>query len=71
MTKRKATLDTISCPGIREAREKAGMSQERLAELAHSCQQHVSDLERGVKSPTIQMLRRLADALGVSVKRLL
>ncbi len=71
MTKRKTTLDTIRCLRIREVREKAGMSQERLAELANSCQQHISNMERGVSSPTVRMLGRLADALGVSAKRLL
>jgi transcriptional regulator with XRE-family HTH domain len=50
---------------IRRAREAAGLTQEKLAELARIHRTYVSLLEREKKSPTVAMLFRLCSVLGV------
>lgn len=49
---------------IREARERHGLSQQRLARRCATSQRHVSRIERGEVSPTIKMLERLLHAMG-------
>ena len=51
-------------------RKKANMTQEALALEAELSQKHISEIERGVKTPTITTLERLAEALGISVAHL-
>ena len=41
-------------------------TQERFAEVSGYTQQYVSDLERGLRNPTLVTLYLLANALGVS-----
>jgi transcriptional regulator with XRE-family HTH domain len=55
---------------IAELRGKAGLSQEELAHRASIHRTHVSQIERGLKSPTLKTLQRLAKALGVSMTKL-
>jgi transcriptional regulator with XRE-family HTH domain len=43
-----------------------GFTQERFAEVSGVTQQYVSDLERGLRNPTVVTLYNLAIALGVS-----
>jgi transcriptional regulator with XRE-family HTH domain len=47
-------------------REAAGLTQEELAERSGHSQQYISDLERGLRNPTVVTLYELAMALGVS-----
>jgi transcriptional regulator with XRE-family HTH domain len=51
---------------IRESREKAGMSQEALAERLRVSRQAVSKWEMGASSPTPENLKALSEALGVT-----
>jgi transcriptional regulator with XRE-family HTH domain len=51
---------------LREAREKAGLSQEQLAFRAGVDRTYVSQLENDKKSPTIQTLFRLCGAMKAS-----
>jgi len=53
---------------IRDAREKAGMTQQQLAEKAGLPQSHISRLEKGQHSPAAKTLEKLSHALGVSKK---
>jgi transcriptional regulator with XRE-family HTH domain len=46
-------------------RDRAGLTQEALAERAGFSQQFISDLERGKCNPTVVTLYELATALGV------
>jgi len=48
---------------IREARERAGLTQARLAELLGVQQSHVSRWETGAVQPRAAMLERVLDAL--------
>jgi transcriptional regulator with XRE-family HTH domain len=51
---------------LRKAREAAGLTQEELSSKARVDRSYISQLERGLKSPTLDMLLRLCKALGVS-----
>lgn len=50
---------------LRKLRQAKGLSQEELAHLADIDRTYVSSLERAVYSPSIEVLDRLARALGV------
>ncbi len=56
---------------LRKARERAGLTQEDLAFKARIHRTYVSLLERDRKSPTLAVLFRICDALGVSASRLI
>lgn len=45
-------------------RKEAGLSQEKLAEKAGVHRTYISQLERGIKSPTIPILFKLAQGLN-------
>ncbi|WP_245296900.1 MULTISPECIES: helix-turn-helix transcriptional regulator [Rhodomicrobium] len=47
-------------------RREKGFTQERFAELSGFTQQYLSDLERGLRNPTIVTIYEIAIALGVS-----
>jgi transcriptional regulator with XRE-family HTH domain len=51
---------------LRECRQKAGISQETLADSADIDRTYVSLLERGLRQPTLETLFSLAQALSVS-----
>lgn len=50
---------------IREARIRAGLTQEQLAELAGMDRQSINRIEQGHQAALIDNLIRIADALGV------
>lgn len=56
---------------LRKLREKAGLSQEQLAEQAGVHRTYVSLLERNKKSPTLEVLFRLCRALHVPAAKLI
>jgi len=56
---------------IRRHRTLAGFSQEELAARSELHRTYISFLERGVKNPTVDVLSRLGDALGVRGSELL
>jgi transcriptional regulator with XRE-family HTH domain len=51
---------------LRQAREQAGLTQEELSFRAGLSRPYISQLERNLKSPTVETLFLLCDALGVS-----
>ncbi|MGJ5819946.1 helix-turn-helix domain-containing protein [Paludibaculum fermentans] len=55
---------------LREVRTAKGLSQEGLADEAGVDRTYVSLMERGIKSPTLRMLIRLAAILGVTAGEL-
>lgn len=55
---------------IASLRSKAALSQEALAERADVHRTYISQLERGIKSPTFDTLRRIAAALNVKASDL-
>ena len=52
---------------VRELRESQGWSQEDFGHRAELDRTYVSGIERGVRNPTLDVIHRLADALGVEV----
>ena len=56
---------------LRRARRAADMTQEQLAVTAKVDRGYISDLENDKQSPTVAMLFRLCDALGVRASELL
>ena len=56
---------------VRTRREQLGLSQESLAFRAGLHRNYISDIELGLKSPTLRVIVRLAEALGVTVSTLI
>ena len=56
---------------IRQAREAAGLTQERFAELIGVSPQNVSCVERGLAGVSLTVLRRMCEILRVSSDALL
>ncbi len=56
---------------VRRIRERKGWSQEKLAEMAELDRTYVSGIERGIRNPTVGVIQRIADALGVPAAELL
>jgi len=50
---------------VRELREKRGISQQHLSELAGLNRNYVSDVERGRRNPCLGNIVKLAEALDV------
>lgn len=55
---------------VRAERERQGVSQERLSDLADLDRTYVSGLERGLRNPTLGSMEKLAHALNVKVSKL-
>lgn len=56
---------------IKEARRKAGLTQEQLAEKVDISLTYVSEIERGLKLPSISVFIKLIEVLNVSADYLL
>lgn len=56
---------------IAERRRNAGLSQEALAFRCKLHPTYISQLERGLKSPTVRALRAIAEAVGSAASELL
>jgi len=51
---------------IAEEREKAGITQKEFAQLLHTTQSVISRIESGKQNISLDMLQKIADALGKS-----
>ncbi len=56
---------------LKRFREAAGMSQEALAFECDLHRTYISEVERGIRNPTVDVLRKLAEPLGVQPWQLL
>ncbi len=56
---------------VKTKRQQLGLSQEALAFDAKSNRTYISDVERGTRNPSIEVVERIAKALGVSMGELL
>lgn len=55
---------------LQNARRKVGLSQEELAHTAKVHQTYLSGLERGKRNPSVAVLQRIAEALGLDIDHL-
>lgn len=55
---------------VRRLRVLRGLSQEGLADLAGIHRTYIGGIERGERNPTLTMIHRLAEAIGVSPTKL-
>jgi transcriptional regulator with XRE-family HTH domain len=56
---------------LRQVRQKKGISQEKLAELAGLHRTYVSSVERGERNISLLNIEKLAQALGVRMSDLM
>lgn len=56
---------------VREYRLKANLSQDKLAELSGCCGSFIGKIENGKSLPSLDMVSKIAAALGVSAQQLL
>lgn len=52
---------------VRDRRLKRGLSQERLADMAGLHRTYVSLLERGLRTPSLYVIAKLAEALETTI----
>lgn len=66
-------MDVVALLGrnVRIRRQALGLSQEQLALEAGMKRSYLSELERGLRNPTVRALGRLADALETEPSALL
>lgn len=56
---------------IQKRRKELGYTQEELAELVRLSRTHMGHIEQGRKSPSLEVLEKIAKALRVKVKDLI
>jgi transcriptional regulator with XRE-family HTH domain len=56
---------------VRRLRENLGWTQEQLAEVAEMSATYIGFIERGENVPTLTIILKLADALGVTPAHLI
>ena len=56
---------------LRFARDRAGYSQEQIAEIMKISQSQISKLEKGIQEPNIELLGKLIDFYEISADWLL
>ena len=61
----------VFAANVRRIRDKRGLSQEKLAELANLHRTYVGSVERGERNVSIDNMERLAAALAVALRDLL
>lgn len=62
-TQQENSLEAAFGQTLRLLRETRGLSQEALADLCHIHRTYVSQLERGLKSPTLRLVWQICESL--------
>lgn len=70
MLKRRAITDALGV-AVKTLREERGLSQEGLADRCHLHRNYVGGIERGERNPTLEVIGRLAEGLGLKPSELL
>lgn len=65
-----AAENFVALPGLREARERAGLSRAQLARLADASIETIKSAEDGRRTPYLATAERIARALGVPLASL-
>jgi len=66
MSKEKNQSAVIFGKIIKNLRLERELTQNNLADMINSERSHISDIERGIKSPSLPMIFRLAKALQIA-----
>ena len=66
----KATPETLFGEEVTRLRKRLGVSQEELAFRAEVHRTYISQLERGLKSPTLSVILKLCRAMKTSASKL-
>lgn len=56
---------------VRRQRQQLGISQEKLAELSALHRTYISQIERGLKSPSLKAMSAIAKALNMKLSAML
>lgn len=64
-------IDKAFATALKRLRTGKGLSQEELGFEADLHRTYVSQLERGLKSPSLKTLSKIASALGISLTELI
>lgn len=56
---------------LRQLRKVRGLSQEKLADRSQLDRSYVGGVERGERNPSLEIICRIADALGVTPSELM
>lgn len=56
---------------VKEIRLKKKMSQRDVAKLLKVHRSYVSGIERGVRNPSLKVIERVANALGVNIEEII
>ena len=70
-TDRNKQLLALLAKNVRSLRKDIGLSQEDLAFECEIDRTYISKVERGIANPSLLVLNRLAEVLGVEIKDLL
>jgi len=71
MTKERSKFSAKICSRIKFERIKRNLSQEQLAETADLNRNTIGNIERGLASPTVDTLEKLAEAFNMDILDLL
>jgi len=55
---------------VRTRRRAMDMSQEELGEKSDLNRGYISDIERGIRNPSLEVIERIAKALGMNLEEL-
>ena len=65
------TLEKVFGEELRKAREQSGLTQEKLGFESDYHPTYISQLERGLKSPTLKAIVKISAALGIKASDLI
>ena len=65
------TLEKTFGEELRKVREEIGLTQEKLGFESNYHPTYISQLERGLKSPTLGAVFKIAEALGIKASELI
>ncbi|MEI8292195.1 MAG: helix-turn-helix transcriptional regulator [Verrucomicrobiota bacterium] len=71
MAQAKSVLSDAFSQVVKNHREKRGLSRLALAELSGLHQTYIGLLERGERSPNLDTAKAIANALGISLNKLI
>ena len=71
MAEESARFAEILAAVLKDAREKAGLSQKKLAEISGVGRTGIVTIEAGARLPSVWLCKMLADGMGVSLASLM